>query len=164
MISRRSESLIKSIALVGESTIAANEDNTISVSDMLDANGKPKRWREVAPMTFRDINGQDSVIFEPDRDGRMQLILPYPFMVGQRVGLWENSRIILPVARLSLLIMLLTLILGFVAWLVRRHYRQPLKLTTLEWRLRWAVRIVLALNLFFVVTLSGFFAACTQAS
>jgi CubicO group peptidase (beta-lactamase class C family) len=156
MTSRRSDSLVKSIAIVGESTVAANEDDTILVSDMLDANGKPKRWREVAPMTFRDINGQDSVIFKPDRDGRMQLILPYPFMVGQRVALWENSRIILPVAGLSLLTMLLTLPLGFVAWLVRRHYRQPLKLTTLEWRLRWAVRIVFALNLFFVVTIFGF--------
>jgi hypothetical protein len=89
-------------------------------------------------------------------NGRMQLILPYPIMVFQRVGLWENSRIILPVAGFSLLTMLLTLPLGFVAWLVRRHYGQPLKLTTLEWRLRWAVRIVFVLNLFFIVTLFGF--------
>jgi CubicO group peptidase (beta-lactamase class C family) len=156
MTSRRSDTLLKSIALLGESTVSANEDNTISVGDMLDANGKPKRWREVAPMTFRDINGQDSVIFKPDPNGRMQLILPYPFIVGQRVGLWENSRIMLPVVGLSLLTMLLTLLLGFVAGLVRRHYRQPLKLTTLERRLRWAVRIVFALNLFFIVTLFGF--------
>jgi CubicO group peptidase (beta-lactamase class C family) len=85
--SRRSDSLIKSIALVGESTVTANEDNTISVSDTIDANGKPKRWREVAPMMFREIDGQDSLIFKPDRNGRMQLILPYPFMVSQRVGL-----------------------------------------------------------------------------
>jgi CubicO group peptidase (beta-lactamase class C family) len=160
MISRRSESLIKSLALLGEATVSANEDDTISVGEMNgvmnDANGKPKRWREVAPMTFRDINGQDSLIFKPDQNGRMQLILPYPFMVFQRVGLWENSRIILPIAGLSLLTMLLTLLLGFVAWLVRRHYGQPLKLTTLERRLRWAVRIVFGLNLFFIVTLSGF--------
>jgi CubicO group peptidase (beta-lactamase class C family) len=159
-ISRRSESLLKLLALVGEATVSANEDDTISVSEMNgylnDANGKPKRWREVAPMTFRDINGQDSLIFKPDQNGRMQLILPYPFMVFQRVGLWENSRIILPIAGLSLLTMLLTLLLGFVAWLVRRHYGQPLKLTTLEGRLRWAVRIVFALNLFFIVTLSSF--------
>jgi hypothetical protein len=160
MISRRSESLFKSLALLGEATVSANEDDTISVGEMSgvmnDANGKPKRWREVAPMTFRDINGSDSLIFKPDRNGRMQLILPSPFMIGQRVGLWENSRILLPIAGLSLFTMLLTLLLGVVAWLVRRHYGQPLKLTTLEWRLRWAVRIVFALNLFFIVTLFGF--------
>jgi CubicO group peptidase (beta-lactamase class C family) len=160
MISRRSESLFKSLALVGEAAVSANEDDTISVGEMTgymnDANGKPKRWREVAPMRFRDINGQDSLIFKPDRNGRMQLILPFPIMVYQRVGVWENSLIILPVAGLSLFVMLLTLQLGFVAWLVRRHYGQPLKLTTLEGRLRWAVRIVFALNLFFILTLFGF--------
>ena len=155
--SRRSDSLLKLFAFP-QATVSANEENTVSVSDMIDANGKPKRWREVAPMTFRDINGQDSLIFKPDRNGRMQLILPHPSLVYQRVGLWENSRILLPVAGLSLLTMLLTLLLGFVAWLVRRHYGQPLKLTPLEWRLHWAVRIVFALNLFFfIMPLSGFF-------
>jgi CubicO group peptidase (beta-lactamase class C family) len=160
MISIRSESLFKLLAILGEVTVSANEDDTISIVEMSgvmnDANGKPKRWREVAPMTFRDINGQDSVIFKPDQNGRMQLISPFPIMVFQRVGLWENSRILLPVAGISLLTMLLTLPLGFVAELVRRHYRQPLKLTALERRLRWAVRIVFALNLFFIVTLFGF--------
>lgn len=162
MTSRRSDSLVKSVAILGEATVFANVDNTISVSDMIDANGKPKRWREVAPMTFRDINGQDSLIFKPDQDGRMQLILPSPFAIYQRVGLWENSRMLLPIAGLSLLIMLLTLFLGFVAWLVRRHYGQPLKLTTLEWRLRLAVRIVFTLNLFFIVTLFGFLLSALQ--
>jgi CubicO group peptidase (beta-lactamase class C family) len=160
MMSIRSESLFKLLALLGEVTVSANEDDTISIGEMSgvmnDANGKPKRWREVAPMTFRDIKGQDSVIFKPDPNGRMQLISPLPIMAFQRVGLWENSRVMLPVAWLSLLTMLLTLPLGFVAELVRRHYRQPLKLTTLERRLRWAVRIVFALNLFFIVTLFGF--------
>jgi CubicO group peptidase (beta-lactamase class C family) len=166
MISRRSESLFKSLALLGEATVSANEDDTISVGEMSglmnDANGKPKRWREVAPMTFRDINGQDSLIFKPDHNGRMQVILPCPIMVYQRVGLWENSRILLPVAGLSLFIMLLTLPLGFVAWLVRRHYGQPLKLTPLEGRLRWGVRIVFALDLFFIVTLSGFLLSASK--
>jgi hypothetical protein len=159
-ISIRSESLLKSFALLGEATVSANADDTISVSDptgvMKDANGKPKRWREVAPMTFRDINGQDSLIFKPDQNGRMQIILPSPIMVYQRVGLWENSQILLPVVWLSYCMMLLTLLLGFIAGLVRRHYGQPLKLTTLEGRLRWAVRIVFGLNLFFIVTLFGF--------
>jgi hypothetical protein len=53
----------------------------------------------------------------------------------------------------SLLIMLLTLILWFVSWLVRRHYGQKLELTRQEWWLRLLVRIGFALNLIFAVAL-----------
>ena len=157
MISRRFESsLFKLLAVLGEASVSANEDGTIAVDALTEPNGKPKRWREVAPLTFRDVRGQDSLIFKPDQNGRMQLIVPYPFMVFQRVGFRENGKILLPVLGLSLFIMLLTLVLWFVAWLVRRHYGSKLELTTWEWRLRLAVRIVFALNLIFIAALLGF--------
>ncbi|MDQ3063394.1 MAG: beta-lactamase family protein, partial [Acidobacteriota bacterium] len=157
MISRRFESsLFKLLAVLGEASVTANEDGTIMVDALTETNGKPKRWREVAPMTFRDVRGQDSLIFKPDQNGRMQLILPYPFMAFERVGFWENGKILLPVLGLSLFIMLLTLVLWFVAWLVRRHYGSKLELAKLEWRRRLAVRIVFALNLIFIAALLGF--------
>ncbi len=157
MISRRFESsLFKLLAVLGEASVSANEDGTIAVDALTEPNGKPKRWREVAPLTFCDVRGQDSLIFKPDQNGRMQLIVPYPFMVFQRVGFRENGKILLPVLGLSLFIMLLTLVLWFVAWLVRRHYGSKLELTTWEWRLRLAVRIVFALNLIFIAALLGF--------
>ncbi|MDQ3712727.1 MAG: beta-lactamase family protein [Acidobacteriota bacterium] len=157
MISRRSgASFFSALALLGEATVSASDDGTIQVDALKDQNDKPKRWREVAPMTFREIYGQDSLIFKPDQNGRMQLVLPYPFMIFQRVGFWENSRILMPVVGISLLIMLLTLILWFVAWLVRRHYGHKLELTPMEWRLRLAVRIVFALNLICIAALTGF--------
>lgn len=60
MISRRAEgSFLHSLALLGEATVAPNDDGTISVAALTDANGKPKRWREVASMIFRDVNGPD---------------------------------------------------------------------------------------------------------
>jgi len=157
MISRRFESsLFKLLAVLGEASVSANEDGTIVVDALTETNGKPKRWREVAPMTFRDVRGQDSLIFKPDQNGRMQLILPYPFMAFERVGFWENGKILLPVLGLSLFIMLLTLVLWFVAWLVRRHYGSKLELAKWEWRRRLAVRIVFALNLIFIAALLGF--------
>ncbi len=159
MISRRSEgSFLHSLAILGEGVVSANDDATISVNFLTDPNGKLKRWREVAPMTFRDMNGQNSLIFKPDDAGRMQMILPFPFMVGKRVGLWQNSRVILPVAGISLGIMLLTLILWPIAWFTRRHYGGTLDLTRSEWWLRVGVRIIFALNLIFVIGLIVFIA------
>lgn len=165
MISRRADgSFLKLLAILGEATVAANEDDTISVAGLTEPTGKPKRWREVAPMTFRDISGSDSLIFKPDADGRMQIVLPFPFMVFKRVGLWENSKIILPVAVVSLVIMLLTLILWPVGWLIRRHYDSTLVLNGSEWWLRVGVRAVFAINLLFVVGLIAFLASLASGN
>jgi len=155
-ISRRSEgSFLKTASLLGQATVSANEDATITVSGLNDPDGVPKRWQEISPMTYRDVNGQDLLIFKPDAGGNMQIILPYPFMVFQRVGLWENGKILMPVLVISLLIMLLTLLLTPVAWLVRRHYGQKLELTGPERWLRRGIWLVFALDLFFVVALVG---------
>ena len=155
-LSRRSDSsFLKVATLLGELTVSPVGDGMIEVAQLTGPNGKPKRWREVAPMTFLEENGRDKLIFKPDQNGRMQLILSYPFFVGQRVGLFENGKILLIVIGISLLIMLLTLVLWPVAWFVRRHYDYKLALTPIERRLRLAVRIVFVLDLFFMVAMTG---------
>ncbi len=156
IISRRSNtSFLKAASLLGEATVAPVGDGMIEVAQLTGANGKPKRWREVAPMTFLEENGQEKLIFKPDQNGRMQIILPYPFMAFQRVGLWENGKLILPVVAISLLLMLLTLLLWPIAAFVRRHYGQKLELAPLERRLRLGVRLVFALDLIFIVAMIG---------
>jgi hypothetical protein len=83
----------------------------------------------------------------------MQMILPYPFFVGQRVGLFENRQILVPVIGVSVVLMLLTILLWPVAWFVRRHYGHRLELTVSERLLRFGVRLVLILDLVFIVAL-----------
>jgi CubicO group peptidase (beta-lactamase class C family) len=154
LVSRRPEgSLFRIMALLGQANVTANEDGTISVDALKDFNGKPKRWQEVAPMTFQDVNGQDSLFFKPDENGRMQLIVPYPFMTFTRVGFLDNAKLLLPAVGFSLFIMLLTLILWFVGWLVRRHYGSRLELTTREKQLRYLVRAIFAIDLLFIIGL-----------
>lgn len=156
IISRRSEtSFLKALSLLSEATVSPVGDGMIMIPELTGANGKPKHWREVAPMTFLEENGQEKLIFKPDQNGRMQIILPYPFMAFQRVGLWENAKVLLPVAGISFLLMLLTLLLWPVAWFVRRHYGHKLALTTIERRLRIAVRLVFAMDLLFIVGMVG---------
>lgn len=106
-------------------------------------------------MTFREVNGQETLIFKRNQSGSMELIWPFPFTSFQRVGPWENKRLLLPVLGISLLIMLLTLVLSPVAWLVRRHYGHKLELTPMERRMRISVRIVFALDLFFIAAMLG---------
>lgn len=163
MNSRMSETTIfKALSLLGLAKVIPNEDGTIQVSQLLNQNGKPKKWREVAPMTFREVDGQDVLVFKPDENGRMQTVLPYPFMIMTRVGLWENGSVLLPVLGFSLGIMLLTLVLWFVAWWVRKHYGKKLELSPTDWWLRVIVRVVFALCIIFPVALIGFLTYATS--
>ena len=156
-LSRKSDSsFLKAASLVGQFSVSPVGDGDIEVPQLTGANGKPKRWQGVAPMTFLERDGQDKLIFKPDQDGRMQMVLPYPFFVGQRTAKLENGKLLLTVLGISLGLMLLTLILWPVAWFVRRHYDRRLQLTSSEFMLRILVRIVFALDLIFIVALFGF--------
>lgn len=156
MLSRRSEnSFLRVASILSEAKVEPREDGTIEIASLTEPSGQPKRWREIAPMTFQDVNGQDKLIFKNDANGNMQLIIPYPFMVFQRVWLWDNSSLQLPVLAISLLIMVLTLILTPIAWLVRRHYGKKLEMAPLERKLRYGVLAVFGLNLLFVVSFVG---------
>jgi CubicO group peptidase (beta-lactamase class C family) len=156
ILSRRSQtSFLKTASVLGEFTVSPTAEGMIVVAELLQPNGQPKKWQEVAPKVFQEEHGQDKLIFKPDQSGRMQLILPYPFFLGQRVGVLENKKILLPVLGGSLLVMLLTLLLWPIAWLVRRHYGHKLELSKTDLLMRIGVRIVLALDLIFVAALTG---------
>ncbi len=156
MLSRRSEgSFLKTASLIGQFKVAAVGDGDIETPELTGANGKPKRWQAVGPMTFVERGGQDKLVFKPDQNGRMMMVLPYPFFVGQRTGKLENGVLLLVVLAVSLFIMLLTLILWPVSWLVRRHYGRKLELTPKERLFRILVRLVFAIDLVFIAALFG---------
>ncbi|MCO6512008.1 MAG: beta-lactamase family protein [Aridibacter famidurans] len=154
MVSRRSEhSFLRVAAVLGEATVSPAGEGTITIDAFTEPSGQPIKFKAVEPMTFRDVNGQSTVIFKPDDEGRMQLIIQYPFMVFKRVGFFENSGILLPVLGISLGIMALTLILAPIAWLTRRRYGHKLEYTKYQKLLRYGVWVVFALDLILVIGL-----------
>ena len=156
ILSRRAEtSFMKAAFLVNQFTVSPEGEGDIVTPQLTGANGKPKRWQAIGPMTFRERDGQDKLIFKPDESGRMQMVLPYPFFLGQRTSTFQNAKVLLVVLGVSLGLMLITLILWPVGWFVRRHYGHKLELTRTEALLRILVRIVFALNLIFIVALIG---------
>ena len=156
VLSRRSDnSFLKTASLLGQFTVSATSDGDIEVPQLTGPNGKPKHWQGVGPMTFVERNGQDKLIFKPDQNGQMQMILPYPFFVGQRIGTLQNGKLLLIVLIASLVFMLLTLLLWPVAWFVRRHYGRKLELTSKERLLRILSRLVFAVDIIFIVAFFG---------
>ncbi|MBS0417882.1 MAG: beta-lactamase family protein [Proteobacteria bacterium] len=56
-------------ALEGDDEVRALPDATIEVSSRLLPSGVPKRWREVAPLVYRDVGGQAHLSFVSNADG-----------------------------------------------------------------------------------------------
>ncbi len=148
LVSRRSDSgFVRLVYLLSETSVAPRPDGTFEIADLKDFNGQPKRWQEIAPLTFREVGGQEVIHFRRAEGGRMQMMLPYPFFEFERPAWYEDRRILLPVAIVTLAVLLLTVLLWPVGALVRRHYRKPLPLEGPERRLRLFTRLVCALDL-----------------
>ena len=154
--SRRSEtSFFNMASLLGQAAVTPTEDGKLIIPAFTDPNGVPKKFVRIAPMTFRDENGQDKVMFKPNANGDMRMLLDYPFMTFERVGLGRNGKIMLPVLVISLAIMALTLILTPVAWIVRRRFGQKLELSGASRWLRRGVWLVFLLNLTSVIGIAA---------
>jgi len=152
IVSRRSQDNILSVlSVAGEFNIVPNEDGTISSKDLKDMNGEPKKFREIGPMMFRDVNDQDRLGFKKDESGNTVAVIDFPFMVFQKASGWENSAFQLPLVICSLVVLLLTVLLWPIAALIRRHYVKPLIMTSAQKRLRLLVRLAcIAFILFFL--------------
>lgn len=150
IVSRRSDTTILSAGTVaGELKIFGNDDGTISADQFRALNGQPRRFREIAPLVYREVNDQTLAVFKRDDSGRVILGVDYPFMVFQKANWYENSSFNLAVLGSALGVFALTLLLWPVAALVRRHYGKKLIRGPGQRRLRILVRLVCLVNLAF---------------
>jgi hypothetical protein len=158
IVSRRADTTVmKVFNVLGEAKVSPHDDGTVSVSDLKDLNGEPKKFKEIGPMLFREMYGQDQIGFKKDDAGRWVLVIDYPFMVFQKSPWNLNSALNLPIIVASMVIMALALLLWPVAALTRRHYAQKLTWPPRDRRLRLLVRIACALGLIFLAGFALFF-------
>lgn len=154
MVSRRSQGdVLGPLSVLGETKVYPNSDNTVSVDAIKGFDGQPKKFREIAPLAFREVNGQDMIAFNKDVTGNTVLAMEYPFMVFQRVGFFRGKGFNLFVLYASLVVLALTILLWPIAAMARRHYGKRLSLTPGERRVRLLVRLTCVLDILFVVLL-----------
>ena len=158
IVSRRADTTVmKAFNVLGETKVFTNDDGTISVSDLKDLNGEPKKFKEIGPLLFRESNGQDKIGFKRDDSGNWVLVIDFPFMVFQKAPVSLNSAFNLPLIIASLAIMVLALLLWPVAALTRRHYGRQLGLAPRERKLRMWVRIACLVAIVFLAGFALFF-------
>lgn len=158
IVSRRADTTImKVLNVAGETKISGNEDGTLSVNDLKDANGVAKKFREIAPLLFREVNGQDKVGFKRDESGNFVEVIDFPFMVFQKASVNQNSAFQIPLVITALVLIVLTIILWPGIAITRRHYGQRLELTAQKRRLRLLVRLTCVMFAMFFLADGLFF-------
>ena len=160
LASRRAQTtILRELWLVlAEASVTQNTDGTIQVDQMKDFNGQPKHWRQVCDTTFREVGGQQLLVFKADASGRMQMITEDPIEILQKVG-WNENKTVLSVALVfAALVFALTLVLWPVGALLRRHYNRSLDLSPSQRRLRLLVKLACAVNLAALLAFSGIMA------
>lgn len=148
--SRQSASNFLAIArLLGSAAVSLNDDDTVSVSTLRARDGRIKRWREIEPYVWQEVDG-DSRLAAKRVDGRIVAIgtddAP-PAMWLQPVPAWRSAGWMLPLFYAAVAVHVLALALWPAAALVRRHTQRRLKLDGRERDLRLLTFFGLIANL-----------------
>lgn len=158
MSSRRAQSTLLSLTNSFEEAYVVPEDNgDIKVFPFREVNGQPRRWREVSPLVYREVEGQDRIAFQKAAHGRLELRIDFPAIIFQGVGLLDGTPWNKPIVYFCFTVLGLNLVLWPIAWLVRRHYGFKLDLRPSQRRWRLVIKLVCAIDLIFAVGLLATF-------
>jgi CubicO group peptidase (beta-lactamase class C family) len=144
LASRRKESALRLIFQLGQTQVAAAPDGTITVDAFKDPSGALKKWREVGPLTYREVGGQTHLKFVTDADGNIDYLDSDDFLpveLIQRVHGLEQIGMLKLFGLGTLAVCALTLVFWFGGWIVRRRFARPLEMTVQQARLRLASRL-----------------------
>jgi CubicO group peptidase (beta-lactamase class C family) len=115
--------------MLGQVKVGLNEDGAPVVPLALGLNGQPRRWVEVQPFLWHDLNSHERMAARVVDGEIVRFSLDsLPFMMFDRVPWHRDTAWLMPALLVSLAILLLTVILWPVRALVRRNYGAKLTL------------------------------------
>src|SRR5262245_2591313 len=150
---RRAETtFLKMLALVDQFSVSSDKEGVLQVEGMKNQSGELKRWRAIAPLIYREIDGLERIGFRRDASGAVSEMLPFPAIYeGQRVPWYAGKIFIGLLIGGSLLLALLTVLLWPVAVMIRKRYQRPLFSTKSDRILYFLSRIVCLAEVLFVL-------------
>jgi len=119
-------------ALLGETKVGVDKDGVLVASSITDPSGTPRKWREVKPWLWQEVNGADYLEAIPNANGGIKMfsITPYaPIIEFLPAPASLNAGWIFPVAGLASLIILLAALGWPIVALVRRRYKYQSDMT-----------------------------------
>ena len=153
--SRRSDStFLKIAAILGQYAVRSDEKGILTIEGNKNLRGSLKRWREIGPLLYHEIDGPDTIAFRRDEKGVVTELLSSPVTLEQRVTGWESKSVVFPLIGGSLALLLATILLWPIAALIRKRYARPLPLSPRDRFLFRLSRVVCLLEIG-CITLAG---------
>jgi len=160
--SRRKDSALRLLFQLGQTEVAPQEDKTITVEMLKDPSGAPKKWRNVGPLTYREVGGQAHLKFVTDKDGNVDYFTSDDFIpveLLQKTHGLEQLNLLKMFGIGTIVVCALTVAIWFGGWIVRRRFRRPLEMTDRQRRLRLGSRLGAVLYLAVVAGWIGLLSA-----
>src|SRR5205809_1585705 len=150
---RRGETtLLRLLALLDQFSVSSDKEGVLTVEGMKNQRGETKKWREIAPLVYGEIDGPEKIAFRRNPSGDVSEMLPFPAIYeGQRVPWYTSKRLVNPVVGGNLLLVVLTVLLWPVAVIVRKRYQRPLFTAKADRALYFLSRIVCLCELLFIL-------------
>jgi CubicO group peptidase (beta-lactamase class C family) len=150
MSSRRIESALRIVNALQQASVTALPSGELEVSVLKDLAGVPKRWREIAPLTYREVGGQTHLDFVTDGGGHVAYWISddfIPVLIFQKVhGLGQEGELGW-MGTICLAVLILTTAIWAGGAIIRRRFKAPLLVSRDEKRLRLASRVGVLLML-----------------
>ena len=151
--------ILSFIGFLGDLRVSAGKDGTITIDGFKNMDQVPKTWQEIGPLLYREKNGQDLVGFTRDSNNRLVLAMDYPFMVWTKVSLADAKPFNLFLIGFVSIVCLGALLAWPISAWVRHHYGRSLAWTRPLRSLRLVIRVVLLIDLIFILAWVALLAA-----
>jgi hypothetical protein len=155
--SRRGETtLLKLAAVMGQIAVNSDANGVLTIENVVSPRGGLKRWREIGPLLYRDVDGPDTIAFRRDGSGNVTDLFPSsPIHLAQRVTGFASKKVLLPLVGGSVGLLLLTLLLWPVAAIIRKRYARPLFSSAMDRALYLLSRVVCLLQIGFIALIAA---------
>jgi CubicO group peptidase (beta-lactamase class C family) len=160
--SRRKDSALRLLFQLGQTEVAPQDDKTITVEMLKDASGAPKKWKNVGPLTYREVDGQTHLKFVTDKDGNIDYFTSDDFIpveLLQKTHGIEQLKFLKLFGIGTIVVCLLTVAIWLGGWIARRRFGRPLEMTDRQRRLRLGSRLGAVLYLAVVAGWVGLLSA-----
>jgi hypothetical protein len=119
--------VLKLVALLDQFRVTSDKEGILTVEGNKNQSGELKKWKEIAPLVYSEVDGPERIAFRRDASGRVREMLPFPAIYeGQRVPWYATKTFVGMVIGGNLLLAFLTVLLWPVAGLIRKRYQHPL--------------------------------------